>query len=157
MEVNGKVVVVTGGGNGIGCALAERFHADGARKLVVADLEEDRAREVADTIDGDITSLTTLLGDRGADGEISLREAITAANNTPNGAAADEIHLPDNSTSTGGGNVIPFGGAWPSTSNPNGEFVYQWGVMHQAVCPGPVGNAPAPIVAQTPHSTHRQS
>ena len=49
----GKLVVVTGGANGIGRALCERFHAEGARKVVVVDLEESEARAVAETIDGD--------------------------------------------------------------------------------------------------------
>ncbi|MER6799124.1 SDR family NAD(P)-dependent oxidoreductase, partial [Amycolatopsis mediterranei] len=38
-------VVVTGGGGGIGAALARRFAADGAR-VVVADLDGDKAAEV---------------------------------------------------------------------------------------------------------------
>jgi NAD(P)-dependent dehydrogenase (short-subunit alcohol dehydrogenase family) len=33
-------VVITGGGNGIGAAMARRFAADGARALVVADVDE---------------------------------------------------------------------------------------------------------------------
>ena len=53
MDVNGKVVIVTGGGNGIGKALCERFHQEGARKVVVADREEDSAAAVASAIDGD--------------------------------------------------------------------------------------------------------
>jgi NAD(P)-dependent dehydrogenase (short-subunit alcohol dehydrogenase family) len=53
MQVAGGVVVVTGGANGIGRALCERFHQEGARKVVVADLEEDNARLVAEAIDGD--------------------------------------------------------------------------------------------------------
>ncbi len=53
MDAAGKVVVVTGGANGIGRALCERFHAAGARKVVVVDLEEDNARTVAQTLDGD--------------------------------------------------------------------------------------------------------
>ena len=40
MDVAGKVVIVTGGGNGIGKAMCERFHRAGARKVVVADLEQ---------------------------------------------------------------------------------------------------------------------
>ena len=46
MDVNGRGVVVTGAGNGIGEALARRFHAAGAR-VVVADLDGDRAHAVA--------------------------------------------------------------------------------------------------------------
>ena len=43
-----------------------------------------------DVLDGNTTNISTLLGDRGADGFISLREAIIAANNTP---GADSISL----------------------------------------------------------------
>lgn len=53
MELSEKLVVVTGGGNGIGRALCERFHAEGARKVVVVDLEDSSARAVAESIDGD--------------------------------------------------------------------------------------------------------
>ncbi|MCP5184674.1 MAG: DUF4347 domain-containing protein, partial [Pseudomonadales bacterium] len=48
---------------------------------------------VADVLDGDTSSITTLLVNRGADGRISLREAITAANNTANGTGADVIRF----------------------------------------------------------------
>jgi NAD(P)-dependent dehydrogenase (short-subunit alcohol dehydrogenase family) len=48
MRIQGKVVVVTGGANGIGAAMARRFAADGARGVVVADLDEAKAGEVAD-------------------------------------------------------------------------------------------------------------
>ena len=46
---------------------------------------------ISDASDGDTTSLSTLLANKGADGYISLREAIIAANNTANGASADRI------------------------------------------------------------------
>ena len=51
MKVEGKVVVVTGAGGGIGAAMARRFAAEGA-KVVVSDLSEDRSRAVADEIGG---------------------------------------------------------------------------------------------------------
>jgi NAD(P)-dependent dehydrogenase (short-subunit alcohol dehydrogenase family) len=52
MQVTGKVVVVTGGANGIGQALCETFHKAGAAKVVVVDLDGERARTVAKSVDG---------------------------------------------------------------------------------------------------------
>jgi NAD(P)-dependent dehydrogenase (short-subunit alcohol dehydrogenase family) len=52
MQVNGKVVVVTGGANGIGRALCEALRRAGAAKVVVADMEAAGARAVAATVDG---------------------------------------------------------------------------------------------------------
>lgn len=52
MQIAGKVVVVTGGGNGIGQALCEAFHKAGAAKVVVADLDQARAEAVAASIGG---------------------------------------------------------------------------------------------------------
>jgi NAD(P)-dependent dehydrogenase (short-subunit alcohol dehydrogenase family) len=47
MNVSGACVVVTGGGNGIGAALARRFTADGARGVVIADVDERGLEAVA--------------------------------------------------------------------------------------------------------------
>ncbi len=51
MKLQDKVVLITGGAHGIGRAMAERFHQEGAR-VAVADLEIDAARAVAETIGG---------------------------------------------------------------------------------------------------------
>ncbi|WP_218508347.1 SDR family oxidoreductase [Variovorax sp. dw_308] len=50
MNLQDKVVVVTGGASGIGAAMAQRFVAEGARVVVVADRDGARAREMADRI-----------------------------------------------------------------------------------------------------------
>jgi NAD(P)-dependent dehydrogenase (short-subunit alcohol dehydrogenase family) len=51
MELDGKHAVITGAASGIGAALARAFAAEGAR-VVVADLDEQKAQAVADEIDG---------------------------------------------------------------------------------------------------------
>lgn len=50
MELTGKVVVVTGAARGIGRALARRFAADQAKAVVVADIDGDGARALAEEI-----------------------------------------------------------------------------------------------------------
>lgn len=50
MEIREKVAVITGAASGIGRALAQRFHADGARGLVLADLNGDGAAAVAEPL-----------------------------------------------------------------------------------------------------------
>jgi NAD(P)-dependent dehydrogenase (short-subunit alcohol dehydrogenase family) len=52
MQVAGKVVVVTGGANGIGRALSRRFAVEGARAVVVGDLNGPQALDVASEIAG---------------------------------------------------------------------------------------------------------
>ncbi len=59
MNLNGSVIVVTGGASGIGRALARRFAAEGAAGVVVADVDGPGARAVADEIGGRAAVLDT--------------------------------------------------------------------------------------------------
>ncbi|MGI9285279.1 MAG: DUF4347 domain-containing protein, partial [Pseudomonadales bacterium] len=63
----------------------------GTLATVVVDTTDDYAS--SDARHGDTSSISALLADMGTDNLISLREAITAVNNTNNGALPDEIHF----------------------------------------------------------------
>ncbi len=52
MNVKDKIILVTGGANGIGRALCERFAAEGAEKIIVADLDYENAQAVAGAVGG---------------------------------------------------------------------------------------------------------
>jgi NAD(P)-dependent dehydrogenase (short-subunit alcohol dehydrogenase family) len=65
MEIRGRVAVVTGGGGGIGSAVARRWMSAGARHVVLADRDGDAARRVADElgclgVELDVTDETAL-------------------------------------------------------------------------------------------------
>jgi NAD(P)-dependent dehydrogenase (short-subunit alcohol dehydrogenase family) len=112
MQVAGQVVVVTGGANGIGKALCERFHADGARKVVVADLEEDNARVVADAISGDAYGV-----DVRDEGQI---QAMVAAVEAEHG----QIDL----FCSNAGIIALDGEPWWATSAPNATWQAMWDI-----------------------------
>ena len=52
VDVNGKIVFVTGGASGIGRAMCRGFHKQGAGAVAVADINEKDARGVADEVGG---------------------------------------------------------------------------------------------------------
>lgn len=52
MEIKDRVAVITGGGGGIGSAVARRWMTEGARAIVVADRNGEAARAVGDEIGG---------------------------------------------------------------------------------------------------------
>lgn len=70
MEVQDKIIVVTGGASGIGKAMCERFAAEGARHVVVADLNGDGAAAVAERIGSASGSAAARQVDVGVEAEL---------------------------------------------------------------------------------------
>jgi NAD(P)-dependent dehydrogenase (short-subunit alcohol dehydrogenase family) len=52
MNIRDKVILVTGGANGIGRGLCERFHKEGAKKVIVTDIDRGTAETVAASVNG---------------------------------------------------------------------------------------------------------
>jgi NAD(P)-dependent dehydrogenase (short-subunit alcohol dehydrogenase family) len=72
--VRDKTVVVTGGGGGIGRALSVRFAREGAKAIVVADLNGEAAAQVAEEVGG--TPVECDVG-READVQLLVKHAIS--------------------------------------------------------------------------------
>ena len=52
MKIKDKIILVTGGANGIGKGLCERFAQEGAEKIIVTDIDSENANAVAKQING---------------------------------------------------------------------------------------------------------
>lgn len=71
----------------------------------------------SDALDGDVSSIAALYADKGADGRISLREAIEAANNTTNVATPDRIEFEIPDALAGGAHTLSITSALPEITD----------------------------------------
>ncbi len=92
-----------------------------SRALSAADIDQLYATSnplvvdtTSDTSDGDTTSISTLIADKGADGNISLREALEAANNT---IGLDTIRFNVTDPLVGGAHTIDVLSALPNITD----------------------------------------
>ncbi|MBI2432645.1 MAG: immunoglobulin domain-containing protein, partial [Candidatus Hydrogenedentes bacterium] len=74
--------------------------------VILPDLSDVTVDTAADVVDGNISSISQLRADKGADGFISLREAMFACRNTP-GADAIDTTLSDATITLLGGASLP--------------------------------------------------
>ena len=74
MEMQGKVVIVTGAGSGIGRSLAQRIADNGAEAVICTDMNEENAKETASSIGKKGASVFLDVGDEKAI-EAVVREA----------------------------------------------------------------------------------
>src|SRR5688572_9739400 len=111
MLIRDKVVVVTGGGNGIGEAMCRRFAADAASAVVVVDREERRARDVARSIHG-----LAITADVGVEQDVQRIVSTTIA----------EFGRVDLLCSNAG---ISVGGALETTTTDDWQRIWQVNVM----------------------------
>lgn len=110
MEIKDKVIVITGGASGIGRAMARRFTDEGARQVVIADLNADGLNEVADEIGA--RAIPTNVAD-----EAQVKNLIATAE-----ADYGQIDLLCNNAGIGTG-----GG--PETSNEDWQRIWEINVM----------------------------
>ena len=118
-DFEGRVVVITGGGNGIGAALAHAFAARGAR-LVLADIDERAMAAVADPLAGAGTAVLCVRTDVGEPGDV---QALADATERRFGA----VHVVCNNAG-----VALFGDMAAAT---HADWLYTmrvnfWGVVH---------------------------
>ena len=78
MELRDKIIVITGAGSGIGRALAVRFHAEGAKKIVAVDINLSNAEDTASMING-----IAMMADVAKEDDISRVVEDTEANIGP--------------------------------------------------------------------------
>ena len=59
MRLEGKTAIVTGGASGFGAGIVRKFVAEGARVLI-ADLNEDMAQDLANALSGVVVQRTNV-------------------------------------------------------------------------------------------------
>jgi len=79
MKIAGKVAVVTGGANGIGRALCLRFANEGAKAVIISDIDTRHAEELARQISAQGTQAEAITADVAKESEVkNLVEAVSS-------------------------------------------------------------------------------
>lgn len=113
MKVQGKIIIVTGGADGIGAALCRRFAREGAAHIAVVDLNAEGAAKVAAEIGGSSYGV-----------DVSNPSAVDAMVRAVE-ASHGRIDLFCQNAGVGGGEPDPDNAA----SAPDAVWNRAWGVM----------------------------
>ncbi len=112
MHVKDKVIVVTGGANGIGEALCRRFVKEEARAVVVTDIDAHRVKTVADEL-----------------GSLGIRADVTVESDIVNVVKQTESKFgPIGLFCSNAGIISDDGPGWTAASSPNEVWQKSWEV-----------------------------
>ena len=110
MQIKDKVIVVTGGANGIGKALGRRFVKEGARGVALADIDGERVARVADDM-----------------GALGVRADVRSETDIKNLAARAEKALgPIDLFCSNAGIISSDGPGWTAASAPDDVWQTSW-------------------------------
>ena len=110
MHVKDKVIVVTGGANGIGEALGRRFVKEGAKGVALADIDGDRVTAVAEEL-----------------GALGVRTDVTSEADIVNLVKRTEEALgPIDLFCSNAGIISDDGPGWTAASSPNEVWQRSW-------------------------------
>jgi NAD(P)-dependent dehydrogenase (short-subunit alcohol dehydrogenase family) len=112
MQVKNKVILVTGGGNGIGAALCRRFKHEGARGIAVVDIDAEAARLVAEEI-----GETALVADVSVEADV-----VRVVRET------EQQHGPIDLLCSNAGVAFMDEPGWKATSCPNEKWQKAWDI-----------------------------
>ncbi|MHA6324795.1 SDR family oxidoreductase [Roseivivax sp. CAU 1753] len=93
MRLEGKRAVVTGAGSGFGAGIAARFAAEGAR-VVVADINADAARKVAEACGGIAVTVDVASGESVAAMVAEAQQAVGGIDILVNNAGITHLPMP---------------------------------------------------------------
>lgn len=167
MRLHGKIALVTGGGSGIGAAIAQLFAKEGAM-VVVSDIIGENAETVARTIPGDGGRAVSFNGDvtRSEDAQAMVQKAVEtfgalhivvnsagiSARNVPDGTPHEEVWDAVINTNLKGTYLVSWAAVPEIARSGGGAFVHLASIMSLVSYPSGVPGLGGPATAFNPYN-----